>query len=42
MFGAIIKKIVGSKNERELKRLWPIVERVGALEPAWHSLPTIS
>ena len=33
MFGAIIKKIVGSKNERELKRLWPIVERIGAMEP---------
>src|SRR6266571_5240723 len=32
MFGAIIKKIVGSKNERELKKLWPIVERIGALE----------
>src|SRR5919109_3474143 len=33
MLGAIIKKIVGSKNERELKRLWPIVERIGSLEP---------
>src|SRR6266498_391299 len=33
MFGAIVKKIVGSKNERELKKLWPIVERIGALEP---------
>ncbi|MCM2357936.1 MAG: preprotein translocase subunit SecA [Geobacteraceae bacterium] len=33
MFGALIKKIVGSKNERELKKLWPIVERIGALEP---------
>ncbi|HEY6871471.1 MAG TPA: preprotein translocase subunit SecA [Geobacteraceae bacterium] len=33
MFGAIVKKIVGSKNERELKRLWPIVERIGTLEP---------
>ena len=33
MFGAIIKKIVGSKNERELKRLWPIVEKIGAMEP---------
>src|SRR6266702_303681 len=32
MFGAIIKKIVGSKNERELKKLWPLVERIGALE----------
>ena len=33
MFGAIIKKIVGSKNERELKKLWPIVERINAMEP---------
>ncbi|RQW77778.1 MAG: DEAD/DEAH box helicase, partial [Geobacter sp.] len=32
MFAAIIKKIVGSKNERELKKLWPIVDRIGALE----------
>jgi len=33
MFGAILKKIVGSKNERELKRLWPVVERINSLEP---------
>src|SRR5512146_917274 len=33
MLGAIIKKIVGSKNERELKRLWPVVERINAMEP---------
>ncbi len=33
MFGTIIKKIVGSKNERELKKLWPIVERINAMEP---------
>jgi preprotein translocase subunit SecA len=32
MFGALIKKIVGSKNERELKRLWPIVNKINALE----------
>src|SRR5919108_5417692 len=38
MFGAIIKKIVGSKNERELKRLWPIVERIGAMEPEMQRL----
>jgi len=38
MFGAIIKKIVGSKNERELKKLWPIVERIGALEPELQKL----
>src|ERR1035437_5063968 len=33
MFAAIVKKIIGSKNERELKKLWPVVERVGAMEP---------
>ncbi|KAF0218993.1 MAG: preprotein translocase subunit [Geobacteraceae bacterium] len=38
MFGAIIKKIVGSKNERELKKLWPVVERIGALEPQMAAL----
>ncbi|MBJ6725133.1 preprotein translocase subunit SecA [Geomesophilobacter sediminis] len=32
MFGALIKKFVGSKNERELKRLWPIVEKINGLE----------
>ncbi len=34
MFGAIaiIKRIVGSKNERELKRLWPLVARINSLE----------
>src|SRR6185369_4481120 len=34
MFGALIKKIVGSKNERELKRIWPIVHKINAMEPA--------
>lgn len=29
----IIKKIVGTKNERELKRMQPLVEQVNALEP---------
>ncbi len=28
----VIKKFVGSKNERELKRLWPIVEQINCLE----------
>jgi len=32
MFGALIKKIVGSKNERELKKLWPIVHKINSLE----------
>ena len=32
MFGGLIKKIVGSKNERELKRMRPIVENINELE----------
>ena len=30
---AILKKIFGTKNEREIKRLWPVVERINSLEP---------
>src|SRR5512136_1431106 len=33
MLSTLIKKIVGSKNERELKKLWPLVTRINALEP---------
>ena len=32
MIGYLIKKIVGSKNERELKRINPLVERINSLE----------
>ena len=32
MIGTLIKKIVGSKNERELKRIRPIIERINAQE----------
>ncbi len=32
MIGSLIKKIIGSKNERELKRMWPIVEKINGLE----------
>jgi preprotein translocase subunit SecA len=38
MFGNIVKGIFGSKNERELKRMAPLVERINALEPQFHSL----
>ena len=34
MIGTLIKKVVGSKNDRELKRLWPIVAHINAHEPA--------
>jgi len=38
MFSSLIKKIVGSKNERELKKMWPIVVKINALESAISAL----
>ena len=38
MLTKILQKIVGTKNERELKRLKPIVERINALEPYMQKL----
>ena len=32
MFSSLIKKFIGSKNERELKKMWPIVEKINNLE----------
>lgn len=32
MFGALIKKFIGSKNDRELKKMWPVVEKINSLE----------
>jgi len=34
----MLKKIFGTKNEREMKRLWPMVDRINALEPRISSL----
>ena len=33
-----IKKVVGTKNEREIKRIRPLVERVNSLEPEYQKL----
>ncbi len=33
MLHAILKKLVGSKNDRELKRLSLILDEINALEP---------
>ena len=33
MLGLIAKKIFGTKNEREIKKIKPIVEKINALEP---------
>src|SRR5512133_1554991 len=38
MFGYVLKKIVGTKNEREIKRLRPLVARVAELEPRMKAL----
>ena len=39
MLAKIFKGIVGSKNDRELKRLNPYVDRINGLEPEIHALP---
>jgi preprotein translocase subunit SecA len=33
MVNLVLRKLFGTKNERELKRLWPIVHKINALEP---------
>ncbi len=38
MFFKFIKGVFGSKNERELKRLAPLVERINSLEPDFQAL----
>src|SRR5260370_6938730 len=38
MVGWILKKILGSKNQRELKRLMPIVRRVNDFDEQFKSL----
>ncbi|MBM4294139.1 MAG: preprotein translocase subunit SecA [Deltaproteobacteria bacterium] len=38
MISYLIKKIFGSKNDRELRRLAPIVDQVNALEPQFQAL----
>src|SRR5512138_2024752 len=38
MINTILTRIIGTKNERELKAIRPIVQQVGALEPAIRAL----
>ena len=38
MFGFLFKKIFGSKNERYLKRLRPLVQKINAFEPEMQAL----
>ena len=39
MLGNMIKAVFGSKNERELKRLEPVVAQINELEPDFQKLP---
>src|SRR5882724_6060712 len=39
MIGFIVKKFIGSKNEREVKRLWLLVAQINALEAELQKLP---
>jgi preprotein translocase subunit SecA len=38
MFGKLLKKMVGSKNDRELNHLWPMVDEINSLEPEMAAL----
>ena len=38
MIGSLLRKLVGSKNERELKRLQPAIDRINSLEPQMEAL----
>lgn len=38
MLGTVLQKIFGSKNDRELKRLQPLVDQINQLEPSLTSL----
>ena len=39
MLQMILRKIVGSKNQRELKKLWPIVQQINRLEEGLQQQP---
>ena len=41
MIGWLVKKIIGSKNEREIKKLKPVVEKINALEGELDSLSNL-
>ncbi|MFZ2950584.1 MAG: preprotein translocase subunit SecA, partial [Desulfuromonadaceae bacterium] len=38
MFSSLVKKFIGSKNERELKKMWPIVGKINTLEASISAL----
>src|SRR5260370_16741136 len=38
MINWLVKKVLGSKNQREVKRLWPLVEKINELEAEYQGL----
>ena len=40
MLGQLLAKVIGTQNDRELKRLRPIVDRVNSFEPASNASAT--
>jgi preprotein translocase subunit SecA len=38
MINWFVKKVLGSKNQREMKRLWPVVEKINKLEVEYQGL----
>jgi len=41
MFSAILTKFVGSKNERDLKKLFPVIQQINALEERMSALSDV-
>jgi preprotein translocase subunit SecA len=38
MFKWIVKKVIGSKNQREVRKLWPTVARINQIEESYRAL----
>ncbi|HUE90374.1 MAG TPA: preprotein translocase subunit SecA [Vicinamibacterales bacterium] len=38
MIGQLLAKVIGTQNDRELKRLWPVISKINALESSVESL----
>jgi preprotein translocase subunit SecA len=38
MFNAFIKRVFGTKHERQMKRMQPLIDRINALEPKMKGL----
>ncbi len=39
MFNSLLKKVFGSRNEREVKRILPMIDQINAFEPKMKAIP---